>query len=271
MAGIIKPLFFEPARHIYKMLTEPEYLAYNLLASRLRRIPRFTECRAKVHGWDIMIPDAASFLSTYREIFLERIYAFESEDPAPRILDLGANIGLSVLFFKLLYPQSKITAFEADPKIFEYLEKNVHGNGFADVELINKAVWHANTRLRFSSEDAGRIAHKGDGSIVEVDAVNIAGYLKGKRFDFIKMDIEGAEGAVIRSLREYLGRVGFLFVEYHSKADEKQSLDEIIGIMAQAGFRIHIQPVMTSPSPFVKRRINTGFDMQLNIFGWKER
>lgn len=272
MMNLFRPIYFEPAKHVYKFFADGDYRSYWLLESKLRKIPRFTDCHADVHGWKLSIPDSASFLSAFNEIFLERIYAFKSETPSPRILDLGANIGLSVLFFKRLNPQAQIVAYEADPRIFEYLENNVHGNGYTDVRLINKAAWHENTALQFSSEgaDGGRAALTGDGNLVDVEAVDIAEILKTDRFDFLKMDIEGAEDVVLPACRDYLGNVRYIFVEYHSRAGRKQCLDRIIGILSDAGFRIHLHSVMCSPSPFVKLKVHSGFDMQLNIFGWKE-
>jgi FkbM family methyltransferase len=254
------------------MFMDSDYFTFHKLSSRLNRYPRFSECVVKVHGLKLQIPDAPSFLSAYKEIFVEKIYDFKSETEVPKILDLGANIGLSVLFFKRLYPMAQITAFEADPKIFESLKKNVHGNGYTDVELINKAAWHENTLLRFRSEgaDGGRAAVDGDENLIEVEAIDIAQFIKNERFDFLKMDIEGAEEVVLPACKDFLSGIKFVFVEYHSKVNKKQSLKQVVCILADAGFRIHIHSVMCSPSPFVKRETNSGFDLQLNIFGWRE-
>jgi FkbM family methyltransferase len=272
MAGLIRPLWFEPVRHWYRLLTDPDYRTCALLETRLGGMPRFTPVCVKVHGWDLRLPDAASFLSAYREIFVEKIYVFGSHGDEPRILDVGANVGLSVLFLKRLYPLARITAFEADPAIFSYLEKNVHGNGFPDVELVNKAAWHENTRLTFSSEgaDGGRVASDGDGRLVEVEAVDLGEYLRGQRIDFLKMDIEGAEETVLPACRDSLAEVRYIFVEYHSRPGRKQCLDSIIGILADAGFRYAVQSVSPCRSPFLGIGGQGGFDLQLNIFGWRE-
>jgi FkbM family methyltransferase len=269
-SGSIKP-FYGPAKQLYNFLINKNYWKYFVLELKLRRIPRFTPCRTKAHGWNLFIPDSASFLSAYREIFAEQIYAFQFDNPAPRILDLGANIGLSVLYFKKLYPLSSITAFEADPDIFAYLKKNVHGNGYNDVQLINKAAWHEDAMLRFHSDgaDGGYAAHTGDANSIEVDAINIADFLRNHQFDFLKIDIEGAEEHVLPACKDYLSNIKFVFVEYHSKYEQKQCLDQIINILAGAGFRLHIHSLMTSPSPFVDRKISSGFDLQLNIFAWR--
>ncbi len=272
MAGIFQPLFIEPASHIYRFLVNEDYRTFSILWSRLQKIRRFTECQVKTHDWDLSIPDAASFLSAYKDIFVERIYSFKADTSSPKILDLGANIGLSVLFFKYLYPQARIIAFEADPNIYRYLQKNVHGNGYTDVQLINKAVWHEYTTLRFCSEgaDGGRVAQEGDEKLVDVDAIDLAHFIGTNNFDFLKMDIEGAEEFCLPAIADQIGNFRFVFVEYHSVAKREQGLDKIINVLSGAGFRIHLQSILCSPSPFVQVKLNSGFDLQLNIFAWKE-
>jgi FkbM family methyltransferase len=253
-------------------MTDRDYRTLLSLQMKLGGIPRFTECRLKLYDWELVIPDAASFLSTYAEIFVEQIYKIRFTGDSPYILDFGANIGLSVLYLKKLYPDARITAYEADPRIFSYLEQNIKSNGYSDVLLVNKAVWHENAVLQFSPEggDGGRVAWDGENSTVEVQAQNILDLLKGRTVDFLKMDIEGAEDLVLPVCKEYLHAVRKIFVEYHSRADECQQLDKIVSVLAGAGFRLHLQSAFCSPSPFAERRVHSGYDLQLNIFGWRE-
>ena len=242
------------------------------MGSKFTSTPRFTDCSVTINSWSLLLPDSESFLSAYKEIFVDQIYAFKFEGPAPKILDLGANIGLSVLYFKKSYPHAQITAFEADSNIFDYLKKNIHENGFNDVQLINKAAWHENTTLQFRSEgaDGGRAALPGDEKLVSVEAIDIGEFMRDKQFDFLKMDIEGAEESVLPACKDYLAGIKFIFVEYHSKAGQKQCLDRIFTILAEAGFRVHIHALTYSRSPFIEVTVNAGFDQQLNIFGWRE-
>lgn len=100
MAGIIRPFYYGPAKHIYQLLTNDQYRKLVVLQTKLAKFPRFQETEIKIDNWKLIIPDIASFISTYREIFVERIYDFKFSNSTPRILDLGANIGLSVLFFQ---------------------------------------------------------------------------------------------------------------------------------------------------------------------------
>jgi FkbM family methyltransferase len=265
-------LLLEPITWFRRLMTERDYRTFLALQMKLGGIPRFTECRVKVYDWKLLIPDAASFLSTYGEIFVEQIYKIRFTGDSPYILDLGANIGLSVLYLKKLYPKAQITAYEADPHIFSYLVQNINGNGYRDVVLVNKAVWHENAILQFSPEggDGGRVAWDGESSTVEVQAQDIRELLKGRMVDFLKMDIEGAENLVLPACREYLPAVRTIFVEYHSRAAEQQQLDKVISVLADAGFRLHLQSAFCSQSPFAERRVHSGYDLQLNIFGWRE-
>lgn len=270
--ALVNTVLQEPIYWLKRKLFERNYCTFLTLRMKLVGIPRFTECRVKVHDWDLVVPDAASFLTTYGEIFVEQIYKISCADESPVILDLGANIGLSVLYLKKLYPKARITAYEADPRIFTYLKKNITGNGYRDVILVNKAVWHENAVLQFSPEggDGGRVAWDGESSTVEVQAQDIREILEGRTIDFLKMDIEGAEDVVLPACREYLPAVRTIFVEYHSRADERQQLDTIISLLSGAGFRLQMQSVFCSPSPLAERRIHSGYDLQLNIFGWRE-
>lgn len=273
MPGLIQPLFYEPAKHIAKLCVRPEYRWWHWLHTRYGSVPRQSRRQIQVHGWQLEVPDVPSFLSTYSAIFVDHIYDFRAPTQAPVILDCGANIGVSVLYFKRLYPQARITAFEADPKHSEILKKNIHGNGFTDVELINRAVWNKNTTVSFSSRgnDAGRIDVGGDDQLVQVQAVRLADYLEKMSVDFLKVDIEGAEVDVLLDCGPLLGRVGHVFVEYHSFAHRPQDLGRLLDLFQQQGFRVHTHAIGTSKQPYMNVNAPAGMDLQLNLFFWKDR
>jgi FkbM family methyltransferase len=274
MNGIVKPLVFEPIRHVHKLLTEPNYLNYNKLYSQLNRYQRYQECKVKLKQKELVIPDAASFLSAYKEIFLKQIYKFKADNTSPKILDLGANIGLSIIFFQELYPNAEIVALEADPKVFSYLQSNINSQDYPNVKLLNKAVWCENSLLNFTSEgaDSGQIDYGSHNhNTVEVEAVDIAELLSNQEFDFIKMDIEGAEEFVLPRCKGLLDSVNHLFIEYHSKVEQKQNLNEILNLLSQEGFRLYIENLFEKPTPFLGLDLYAGFDFQINIYAWKEK
>jgi len=237
----------------------------------LKNIPRYIKTKATLKGHEIDIPDSASFLFMYKEIFEDHIYKFETSNPVPYIIDGGANIGLSSIYLKLLYPKSKIIAFEPDTTIYNYLKKNIDAFNFKGIELINKGLWNKETTLSFKMEgaDAGLLTEEGATDTVPV--ISLKPYLN-KKVDFLKLDIEGAETVVLKDIEENLSMVDRIFIKYHSFVGEKQSLNEVINILANAKFRLYISsPGITSKSPFCKVNTYLNMDMQLNIYGSKEK
>src|SRR3990167_1327682 len=59
-------------------------------------------------GFKIKVLSYRSFYAMFRDIFVKNNYYFETNEPKPVIIDGGANIGLATLYFKYLYPNSKI-------------------------------------------------------------------------------------------------------------------------------------------------------------------
>ena len=122
---------------------------------RYRFRKRYCETGLSVDGHVLKIADTASCLYTWKEIFVDEIYRFSCSAPIPVILDLGANIGLSVLYFKRLFPACRIYAYEPDPYIFEILQRNVTEFHLTDVTLVNEAVAEFSGELGFKSDPCG--------------------------------------------------------------------------------------------------------------------
>ena len=95
------------------------------------------------------------------EIFLTRDYLLRVVLPGPSSWDCGANLGMSIVFFKRLYPGCRILAFEPDPETFSLLKGNVEANGFEDITLVNKAVSSAEGVIEFYSDPQGPGAGRG--------------------------------------------------------------------------------------------------------------
>lgn len=241
--------------------------------SFLRALPRFTEAEVKFFDTLFRFPDNASVYFLNKELFDLEIYKFKTDTKEPIIIDCGANIGMSVIYFKMLYPDAKIMAFEPDKKIFDYLEFNTNSFRFDNVQLINKGLWSEETILKFFSEgaDGGRVSIDLSGeNIIEVETVKLSDYIKDTKVDFLKLDIEGAETRVLQECKEYLVNVENIYIEYHSFADEKQTLSDILSILVESGFRYYIDRTgVKSHHPFEKINQSYGFDNQLHIFGYR--
>jgi FkbM family methyltransferase len=218
-------------------------------------------------------PDKSSFLGMCQEIFEQEIYKFKPTSNQPKIIDCGANIGLATIYFKNKYPKSKVISFEPDPHIFKILQKNIFSARLNDVELINKGLSAISGEKLFFSEkaDGGRIATCFDKeNIAKVEVTTLSSYLN-EDIDLLKIDIEGSEIEVLTECQEKLTKVRNLFVEYHSLTSKKQELAILLKILSEAGFRYYLQNVdLETKTPFMGIPIYFNYDLQLNIFAFRE-
>jgi FkbM family methyltransferase len=234
-------------------------------------IPRFTPITTNLLGKPLKIADSASFMFMYSEIFEKEIYKFSSTLKSPNIIDCGANIRLSVIYFKNIFPKAKITCFEPDKEIFSILAHNVKSFNLSKVMLINKALWDKETELSFAPDkaDGGRICKGQNKSIYKVETERLSRYLT-KPVDFLKIDIEGAEVPVLEESKKYLKNVKRMFVEYHSFQGEEQKLNSLLQIISANGFRYYIEHIgVASSHPFCTVRTTMGIDNQLNIYCYR--
>jgi len=238
---------------------------------RLFSLPRDQVGCTWLFGHPFKFTDAKTFLGSKSDILDRNIYHFISNVKEPLILDCGANIGLAALAFKREYPKCRLTCFEPDPRIFKILSDNMQNLGFADVKLINKAVWRSETTLSFDFEgnESGRILDEKISKNGKVDCVRLRDYLSTK-VDFLKLDIEGAELNVLRDCCDQLTNVERMFVEYHSFLGQKQELDELLRILNGAGFRIFIENSgQPSRNPFATVVPFRDMDLLVNIFAYR--
>ena len=233
---------------------------------------RYSPLKILFFGRPFYIADSMTFLSGFKDIFKREPYKFNFNINSPFIIDCGSNIGLSVIYFKINYPNAKVIAIEPDPLLFEILKKNLESFGFNDVILIQKAVWYEDGIIKFKQEGgfSGQISNNDDSNeIVEVTSIALDKVLKDKSIGFLKIDIEGAENEIFTNTSPILNNVDNVFIEYHSRKDDKQCLHTILSSLSQQGFRYHIHHEFISLSPFVNKNELVGMDLQLSIFGQK--
>jgi FkbM family methyltransferase len=136
--------------------------------------------------------------------------------PGMTTYDLGANYGMhALLMARLVGAAGNVYAFEPVPNIFNALKENVEINQLKQIKCIPSGVWDKNGKIQFFTGDhlgAGHIAEAGDesGSEMQVDVVSLDDFIFNQGHhppDFIKIDVEGAEGKALcgawRSLETY--------------------------------------------------------------------
>jgi len=253
------------------ILLDKKYRANHLEFRRLSKLARYTPTTTDILERPVEIVDTSSFFGMYREIFENEIYKFKTDSETPLIIDGGANIGLSIIYLKTLYPNAKIIAFEPDEKVFQTLQRNLQSFDVSNVELYQAALWSANTSLSFVAEgsDSGRLGNAEKAESITVEARRLKEFL-AQKVDFLKLDIEGAELEVLEDCVDELKNVANLFVEYHSFVEQPQKIDRLFNILLTAGFRVNAHPCNTGKSPLCERNIYLGMDFQMNIFAYRE-
>ena len=242
---------------------------------RLLNYPPFTEGVADFFGKPFHFTHGPSFIHSIDELFNDEIYRFISDKKNPYIIDCGANIGLSIAYFKTLYPEAEILAFEPDENIFNTLKKNLASiPNHVNINIEKKAVWKEDTTLEFFSEGAlagSLVTDFGKkNNIIKIQAVDFKKYLN-REIDFLKIDIEGAENALIFDIKDKLANVKNLFLEYHGLIGEEQNLGEILNLLKNAGFQYYIRlAAETIRFPFCNEKPRS-FNQQLNILCYRDQ
>jgi FkbM family methyltransferase len=227
-----------------------------------------------IDGSPFYFHHARAFYDTYKEIFIRKMYAFTTTNPNPFILDCGANMGVSMLFFAKQYPGATIHAFEPELPIFNILAKNKESFNLDNVHLHQTAVWHTKTQLEFFTDFGmgGSVANAYSNqkpTLIETEV--LADYMQQK-VDFLKMDIEGAEYEVLVHCKPFLKNVEHIFVEYHSYVNKEQHLEDLLQMLKEAGFRYHLSQSFSYERPFMDNVLACeNMDMAINIFAYREQ
>jgi FkbM family methyltransferase len=162
----------------------------------------------------------SSQLEVVRDVFVEEEYRLPSDEkPVRTIVDLGGHVGVSVLWFRALYPDAEIVAFEPHPETFRRLQANV--GHLPRVHLVQAALGRADgPRALFASDQswaASLVPQPSLGRAEQVTCRRLDGVLAElgvESVDVLKVDIEGAEHEVLSTFSG-LGRVRTLICEYH--------------------------------------------------------
>lgn len=178
----------------------------------LRLVPRQAVVRIRsgeLRGWRWIAGSATNgcWLGTYerhmQHLFRERIR------PGAIVFDVGANAGFfTLLASKLAGASGRVYAFEPLPRNLYYLERHVRLNDLANVTVEALAVAATSGEAHFRTAahaSMGGLAEGGNLRVVTASLDDLIASDRIPRPDFIKMDIEGAEGDALRGAADLLG------------------------------------------------------------------
>lgn len=210
----------------------------------LRLLPRFPlPLRNRV--WPIRIRGYATpmFLRLGRsdgfvmkEVFLTGVYQptlDQLHEPVRQIVDLGANVGLSVRLWLQHFPQARVLAVEPDAANYAALIGNLAAVHVADtVSCVMACVAGrpGTVYLDRSAEDCAiHVSDQANGDPVRamtmpqlLDEANFTGEI-----DLLKMDIEGAEADVLADCSAWIGRVKLLVIELHGEYAQDRLIEDL--------------------------------------------
>ena len=129
------------------------------------------------------------------EIFVQGCYAAPPQTQSPAtIVDIGAGVGLTAAYFRLIYPEASIYCFESDAAALAVLHKNVAIIGKAEVNP------QASTT-------------RATGSATALDALAFL-----PQIDVLKLASAASNLPILSSLRPRLAEIGTIYVEFPSVA-----------------------------------------------------
>lgn len=159
------------------------------------------------------------------------------------IVDAGANVGFTSLFFLSNFPDAFIVAIEPDDENYKLLTENLKLNGSVHHILLKNALWKNSDTLSIQNsfrdhrEWSRQVAETRQASMNELkgiplrDLSEVAGI---QQIDILKIDIEGAEKEIFANRQdsmEFLKNVKFLVIELHDEFEFKKDFESILKLI----------------------------------------
>jgi FkbM family methyltransferase len=217
----------------------------------------------------------AHVLSILREIWIENSYELSKKTQdiislsgSHVIVDIGANIGLSTVYFRSKYPHIKIISIEASPINYAILIKNIELNNAKDVIPLNLFVSDNSNIQNFYHNTMKSGSSFGEGfkdltnlklKKFKVQSESLSNLLVAYPSLVIKIDVEGAEYLILKDLFQspVLSKIHEIIVEVSTRShDQFKKLIAVIEVYSNEGFEIRIKSDFTGNQSTTNGRQN---------------
>ncbi len=151
------------------------------------------------------------------------------------IVDVGANVGAAALYFAAQYPEARVLAFEPFPPSYQLLVRNLAA--FPNVTAMNIGLLDQNKQvplyLGLADPVTNSIAHGADVSreayvtVTLREAKAVLAEHGIEQIDILKLDTEGSELPILRSISSLMPKVSVLYIEFHHEADRLE-IDQLL-------------------------------------------
>jgi len=164
------------------------------------------------------------------------------------IVDIGSNIGAFSVLAAKLNPNADIYSYEASPATYKLQIDNLRANNITNVHPFNLAICDKNTTLKFYDHQASGLSSlypkRTDSQLKKVKSISLKTIIiknNIRTIDFLKMDCEGAEYAIILSSPpELLKNINRMTIEYH-EGITNHTHQELIVKLKLSGFSIRVK------------------------------
>ncbi|MFK7969149.1 MAG: FkbM family methyltransferase [Bacteroidia bacterium] len=184
----------------------------------------------------ILLRAKTSDQTVLRQIFFKKEYDLPYEVSPSVIIDTGANIGLTSIYFANKYPQARIVSVEPEDGNYALLCDNVQH--YANIEPMKVGIWNKRAHVEIvdnpETETGFQIKEVSGPTQRSLETVSIGDILEQKNIsnvDILKMDIEGSEKEVFEAeVKSWISKVDVLVIEFHDrmKAGTAKSFFEAI-------------------------------------------
>jgi len=169
----------------------------------------------------LIVRENTTDIDVFKQVFVLRDYNLCLDIKPNLIIDAGAYVGYSSLYFSLKYPNAQIIAVEPEESNFKILEKNTEK--IPNIKRIKAGLWPRDSFLKivnkglgnwgFMTEEVSKIED------FDIKGVTIDTLLKESNFkeiDILKIDVEGAEKELFsENFESWLGKVNVIIIELH--------------------------------------------------------
>lgn len=193
----------------------------HFLWKRISRPNKEIKVKLKELEKPVFLRNNTSDITVFYQVFFLNSYNFNYPSQVDVIIDCGANIGMSSIFFHLRFPQALILALEPEESNYNMLVKNC--SYYQNIITLKAGIWNKNTKLQLVNKSNEpwemQVEENQNDSIKDVEAVSIS-YLLQKfnlpKIDILKIDIEGSEKELFEfDSEKWLPHTRIICIELH--------------------------------------------------------
>ena len=179
-------------------------------------------------------PGTADVESVIDNIFREEYGQFPKGFSPKVIVDAGAYIGDTSAYFLSRFRDARVLALEPNLESYELARGNL-AHYLDRVSLLQKAMWNTDGVVYIAGDETGASVGQEGIPVETIKAEGLMQLMGVERLELLKVDIEGAEIAVLESgVDSWLRRVDVLLLETHGKEIEGR----LIPMLQREGFRV---------------------------------